>query len=109
MSPSPNVVSPAPETPAARTTATPVPPEHQHPSHWLRRSEIFLRVIVRLYIGIILVFLPWTHVWAFNRFFVYYAFVAHLTQNGAVRGVVSGLGLLNLWIAISEAIHYKES
>jgi hypothetical protein len=30
-------------------------------------------------------------------------------ENGALRGMVSGLGLLNLWIAISEAIHYKES
>ena len=68
-----------------------------------------MRVIVRLYIGLILVFLPWMHVWAFNRFFVYYASVAHLTQSGAVRGMVSGLGLLNLWIAISDAIHYKES
>ena len=106
MPPSPNVVSPAPGTPAAGTT---VPPEQQHTSSWLRRSELFLRVIVRLYIGIILVFLPWTHVWAFNRFFVYYAFIAHLTQNGAVRGLVSGLGLLNLWIAVSEAIHYKEN
>jgi len=109
MPPSPNVVSPAPESPAAGTTATPVPPEDQRTANWLRRSELFLRVIVRLYIGIILVFLPWTHVWAFNRFFVYYAFVAHLAQNGALRGIVSGLGLLNLWIAISDAIHYKEN
>lgn len=109
MSHSPNVVSPAPGSPAASTTATPAPPEHQHTSHWLRRSELFLRVIVRLYIGLILVFLPWTHVWSFNRFFVYFAVVAHVTQSGAVRGLVSGLGLLNLWIAISDAIHYKES
>lgn len=75
----------------------------------MRRADLFLRVIVRLYIGLILVFLPWTHVWEFNRFFVYYAFVSRLTLSGAVRGAVSGLGLLNLWIAISEAIHYKES
>lgn len=108
MSHSPNVVSPAPESPAAGTTATPLPPE-QHTSHWLRRAELFLRVVVRLYIGLILVFLPWTHVWSFNRFFLYYAAISHLTQSGAVRGLVSGLGLLNLWIAISEAIHYKES
>jgi hypothetical protein len=28
---------------------------------------------------------------------------------GAVRGVVSGLGLLNLWIAIVEAVHFRRS
>jgi hypothetical protein len=26
---------------------------------------------------------------------------------GAVRGVVSGLGLLNLWIAVTEALHFR--
>jgi|HubBroStandDraft_4_1064222.scaffolds.fasta_scaffold106122_2 hypothetical protein len=107
MSHSPNVISPAPAPPPASPTATPVPP--QHTAHWLRRADLFLRVVVRLYIGLILVFLPWTHVWAFNRFFLYYAHVAHFMESGAVRGLVSGLGLLNLWIAISEAIHYKES
>jgi hypothetical protein len=107
MSPSPNVISPAPAPPPASSTATPIPPHHT--AHWLHRADLFLRVIVRLYIGLILVFLPWTRVWAFNRFFLYYAHVSHVMESGAVRGLVSGLGLLNLWIAISEAIHYKES
>ena len=65
--------------------------------------------VLFLYIGLILVFLPWTRVWALNRFFLYYAHVSRLMESGAVRGLVSGLGLLNLWVAISEAIHYKES
>ena len=107
MSHSPNVISPAPAPPPASSTATPIPPHHT--AHWLHRADLFLRVIVRLYIGLILVFLPWTRVWAFNRFFLYYAHVSHVMESGAVRGLVSGLGLLNLWIAISEAIHYKES
>jgi hypothetical protein len=102
----PNLISPA--NPPAGSTETPGPPE-QHRTHWLHRTDLFLRVIVRLYIGIILVFLPWTHVWAYNRFFLYYASVSNLMESGAVRGLVSGLGFLNLWIAISEAIHYKES
>ncbi len=65
--------------------------------------------MVRLYVGLILFFLPWTHLWTFNRFFVYYAPVSRLVESGAFRGVTSGLGLLNLWIAISEAIHYREN
>jgi hypothetical protein len=105
----PNLTVPAPPSPRPGSTADPAPPDQQRAAHWLRRADLFLRVIVRLYIGFILVFLPWTHVWAFNRFFVYYAPVSHLMESGAVRGVVSGLGLLNLWIAISEAFHYKES
>ena len=72
------------------------------------RADLFLRVMVRLYIGLILFFIPWTHLWTLNRFFLYYASVAHVLQNGALRGIVSGLGLLNLWIAIAEAIQYRE-
>ena len=108
MSPhSPNALSPVPTPPAAPPSAPPAPQPHS--THWLHRADILLRVIIRLYIGFILVFLPWTHAWALNRFFLYYAPIAHLTQSGAFRGIVSGLGLLNLWIAISEAIHHKEN
>jgi hypothetical protein len=105
---SPNLISPAPAPPSASPAASTATPEPHPSSHWLRRADLFLRVIVRLYIGLILIFLPWTRVWAFNRFFLYYAHVSWLMESGAVRGVVSGLGLLNLWIAISEAMHYKE-
>lgn len=65
--------------------------------------------MIRLYLGLILFFLPWTHLWTFNRFFLYYAPVAAVIESGAFRGLVSGLGLLNLWIGISEAIEYKEN
>jgi hypothetical protein len=104
----PNLVSSAPVPPPS-PAATAGPPEHHRTAHWIRRADLFLRVIVRLYIGLILVFLPWTHAWTYNRFFLYYAPVAKLMENGALRGIVSGLGLLNLWIAVTEAIHYKES
>jgi hypothetical protein len=104
----PNLVSPAPPSPTS-PAATAGSSEQHRAAHWLRRADLFLRVIVRLYIGLILVFLPWTHAWTYNRFFLYYAEVAKVMENGALRGMVSGLGLLNLWIAISEAIHYKES
>ncbi len=105
----PNLISPASSSPPTSPSATASAPEEHRATHWLRRADLFLRVIVRLYVGIILVFLPWTHPWAYNRFFLYYAPVAKLVESGAIRGLVSGLGLLNLWIAISEAIHYKES
>jgi len=105
---SPNLVSRAPVPPSANSPVNPAPPEPPHRVHWVRRADLFLRVIVRLYLGLILLFLPWTRLWDFNRFFLYYAHVAHLTESGAFRGLISGLGLLNLWIAVSEAIHYRE-
>ncbi|MFZ0632633.1 MAG: hypothetical protein WBD06_03180 [Acidobacteriaceae bacterium] len=97
-------MSSAPSSPPVAPAST-----QQRSTHWLHRADLLLRVIIRLYIGFILVFLPWTHIWALNRFFLYYGPIAHLTQSGAFRGIVSGLGLLNLWVAISEAIHHKEN
>jgi len=29
-------------------------------------------------------------------------------HNGAVRGLISGVGLLDIWIGVSEAIHYRD-
>jgi hypothetical protein len=102
MQPSPNAVYPPPEA-----APTPIPPPDRG-TRWLHRADLFIRVIVRLYIGIVLVFLPWTHLWDYNRFFLYFAPIAHITESGAFRGLASGLGLLNLWIALSDAIHYKD-
>lgn len=82
--------------------------QQQRTASWLERANFFLLVMLRLYAGLILFFLPWTHLWIYNRFFLYYAGLAHLTHNGALRGVVSGLGLLNLWFAIADAIHYRD-
>jgi hypothetical protein len=76
---------------------------------WLQRSELFLRVVVRIYVGVLVLLLPWSHLWDDNRLLNFYPWLMELSSNGAVRGIVSGLGLLNVWIAISDAIHYRES
>jgi len=75
---------------------------------WLQRLDLFVRVIVRLYLGLIIVVLPWMHFWDENRLLALIPHLAPFALNGIVRGVVSGLGLLNIWIAIHDAIHYKE-
>ncbi len=75
---------------------------------WLRRVDLFLRVIVRLYLGLLVVALPWTHLWEENHLFSLVPQIAWLLANGVVRGIVSGLGLLNIWIAVSDAIEYRE-
>lgn len=71
--------------------------------------EFFLRVMVRLYIGLIVLVLPWTHFWTDNRLLLYYAITAKYAMNGVIRGLISGLGILNVWIAMADAIHYRES
>jgi hypothetical protein len=42
--------------------------------------------------------------WDQNPLFSQNPTLAHIAANGAVRGLVSGLGLLNLWIAFRDAM-----
>jgi hypothetical protein len=73
---------------------------------WLRRLDLVLRVVVHLNLGLLLLALPWMHFW---DFFTAYARLGAFGESGAVRGLVSGLGLLNIWIAFSDAVYYRDS
>jgi len=46
--------------------------------------------------------------WDQNPVFVQYPTLAIYAANGAVRGLVSGLGLLNLWFAIQDALQHRD-
>src|SRR6202050_4363954 len=68
----------------------------QRPSRvplWLRRVELYLYVIIRIYIGVIVLVLPWyAPLWADNQLLNYFPRLGTFLMYGAVRGVVSGLG-----------------
>lgn len=74
---------------------------------WLQYLELSVRVVVRLYLGLIIVVLPWTHFWNNNHLLLYVPHLALLALNGVTRGIVSGLGILNIWIAVDDAIRFK--
>jgi hypothetical protein len=74
---------------------------------WLERAELFLRVLLRMYIGLAVCYAPWSRMfWDQNPIFLQFPTLSIYAANGAVRGVVSGLGLLNLWIAFHDAIRH---
>lgn len=107
----PNLFSPQVPTnpPPGLTASMPESPSNpRQPPRWLRRVDLFVRVIVRLYLGLIVVVLPWSHFWDENRWLAIIPHLAPIALSGITRGVVSGLGLLNIWISVDDAIHYKE-
>ena len=76
---------------------------------WLERSELFLRVLLRMYIGLAICYAPWwPMVWDRNPLFLQFPTLAIYAANGAVRGLVSGLGLLNIWIAFQAAVRHRD-
>ena len=88
----------------------PTPP--QQPNRWeLWRRRIFLVVFVlfSLEIGIILTVAPWTTFWTSNSLLMNFPQVREFLLYGFVRGLISGLGLTDIWLAIAEAVRYRET
>jgi hypothetical protein len=74
---------------------------------WLERAELFLRVLLRMYIGLAVCYAPWSRMfWDQNPLFLEFPTLSIYAAHGAVRGLISGLGLLNLWIAFHDAIRH---
>jgi hypothetical protein len=77
---------------------------------WLQRLSLFVLVLFCVYLGVLVMVLPWwPRMWDQNLFVLSRPELSRILHIGAVRGLISGLGLLDIWIGISEAIHYRES
>ena len=102
---------PACETPT-RDTRFPSQPPSGRPlstAHlWLRRLGVLLFVFLCATLGVMLMIVPWRPEWSDNRLLAPYPAIRDLVSSGFVRGVVSGLGLLNIWIGFWEALQYRE-
>jgi hypothetical protein len=99
---SPTLVhEPASNQPAART------PEKKS-TIWLVRVRALLLVTLCATFGVLLVILPWTPKWTDNPLLLSWPELRAFVSNGFVRGVASGVGLLDLWLGFWEAVHYHE-
>jgi hypothetical protein len=97
--------------PIGQPEAAATPKHRAHPRipRWLERAELFLRVLLRMYIGLALCYAPWSRTfWDQNPLFTQFPALETLAALGAVRGLVTGLGLLNLWIAFRDAIRHRD-
>jgi hypothetical protein len=105
-----------PSTTQNQTTATlldappqdPAPQSHSGLQLWLHRTSVFLFVLISAIAGVLLVILPWTPEWTDNYLLLSFPWLRTFVSTGFVRGLCSGLGLLDIWIGFSEALHYHE-
>jgi len=75
---------------------------------WLHRITVLMFVFVCAVVGVLLVIFPWRPEWTDNRLLLAYPGLRAFVANGFVRGICSGLGVLDIWIGFWEAIHYSE-
>jgi hypothetical protein len=85
-------------------------PEKALPSIWLQRLRLITHVTFCLYLGLLLIVLPWKEsVWTANHLLAGYPAMRAVYNSYFFRGVVTGLGLLDVWIGISAAVQYREN
>jgi hypothetical protein len=53
-------------------------------------------------VGLLLLVVPWTPFWERNYVIQLWPGVEPLLRNNMIRGAVSGMGVVNLWAAMSE-------
>ncbi|MDQ3821474.1 MAG: hypothetical protein M3362_27865 [Acidobacteriota bacterium] len=85
-------------------------------------SAIFY-ILLCVEVGLVLTLLPWMNDfwffrlgdWGSNYFLLYAAHktglqgLQHVVSSGWFRGAVTGLGLLNLSVAVWEIVHFKQT
>ena len=81
----------------------------RNPEIWLLRIRSLLFVTVCATFGVLLIILPWTPRWTDNPLLLTSPNMRDLVSSGFVRGLASGLGVLDLWLGFWEAIHYHET
>jgi hypothetical protein len=60
-------------------------------------------------IGLFLVFVPWSDLWDHNVLLAYSFHLRGLLLNNFVRGAVSGLGIIDLVLGVSELGRFWKS
>lgn len=95
----------------ATATVTSAPAQHtvQPAPVWLQRLSLFILVLFCIYLGGLLTILPWwKEMWDHNPMLLMHPQLAAVLHHGAAKGIISGLGVLDIWIGISELIQYRD-
>jgi hypothetical protein len=88
------------------TTPEPVIPEPETP-RWYHKMSAVLFITFCLEIGFFLLVFPWTDAWDNNYFSSAIPEWHRWWDNMYVRGAVSGIGAVNLYISVIELFRLK--
>jgi hypothetical protein len=102
--------------PLKQTSQSPAPEEHPgqlippsaHPPVWAQRLLLVVEVAIALWAGTLVLLLPWTRLWTENQLLAAWPSIKFFLNLTFVRGMISGVGLLDIWIGISNAVHYRD-
>ena len=89
--------------------AAPPPAKPARFMRWHRRVLAFCLIIFAFELGLFLLVFPWLKSWELSWVPVHSPHFAKLWMSHYFRGAISGLGLLNIYIALAEAMKQLKS
>ena len=75
--------------------------------HWYHKMSAVIFITFCLEIGLFLLIFPWTDYWPVNYFSTAVRAWSGYWDNMYVRGAISGLGVLNLYISLLEIFRLR--
>jgi hypothetical protein len=72
-----------------------------------RRSTRLLRICLAIFtfeIGLFLTIFPWVDIWSLNYFSGWLPALENIWDEPYFRGAITGLGLVNIYLACSEVV-----
>jgi hypothetical protein len=102
------------EHPSGSTLPAGVPETHTEPEtaaahqyHWYHKMSALLFIAFCLEVGCFLLIFPWTEYWDANFLVSVLPAAPRYWNNMYVRGGVSGLGVVNLYICLAEILRLR--
>ena len=95
-----------PQVPAGVDTHEPLRVERVE-YRWYHKMSAVLLITFCLEIGLFLLIFPWTDSWGSNYFAALAPRLRQYWDNLYVRGAISGLGVINLYISLVEVFRLR--
>ena len=97
------------QTPAPEEQSRPSSPHHRaHPPVWAQRLLLVVEVAIAVWAGMLVMVLPWTRLWTENPLLAGWPTLKFVLDQNFIRGMISGIGLIDVWMGVSEAVHYRD-
>ena len=74
---------------------------------WYHKATALLFIIFCLEVGVVLLVFPWSDYWDNNFFSTWIPHWKDAWDNSYLRGAVSGLGIVNIYISFSELFRLR--
>jgi hypothetical protein len=77
---------------------------------WMQRVFVIVYVLFCIELGLVLLVLPWmSDYWFSGGMLARWPELQQIMQSGFVRGAISGVGLLDIWLGITEVVRHSRS